>query len=197
MAIVLRETDRLNRLITDFLDYARPGPSMPASVDVAAAVEEVLKMFESVRPENIEIELEFQPGLEITADAFQFRQIIWNLVLNASEAMPDGGRLGVGARGFPGELPQEFTNVDRNEPLQPAKYGWAEIVVSDTGIGMPPDVCERVFDPFFTTKETGSGLGLAAVHRIVSEHSGIANLESRVGHGTTVRLRFPRAEVTS
>lgn len=195
MAIVLRETDRLNRLITDFLEYARPAPAMPESLEVAAIVEEVLKMFESVRPEQIELELDFQPGLAITADASQLRQIVWNLVLNASDAMPDGGKLGVAVHGYRGELPQEFSNVDRNEPLQPAKYGWAEIVVSDTGIGIPPDECERVFDPFFTTKVGGSGLGLAAVHRIVSEHSGIAKLESRVGQGTTVRLRFPRAEV--
>jgi two-component system sensor histidine kinase PilS (NtrC family) len=196
MAIVLRETDRLNRLITDFLEYARPGPAALESVDVAAVTEEVVKMYESVRPENIEFELAFPPGLRITADASQFRQVIWNLVLNASEAMPDGGSLRIVTRGFPGELPQEFTNVDRNEALQPAKYGWAEIAVSDTGVGIPPDVCERVFDPFFTTKASGSGLGLAAVHRIVSEHSGIAKLESVVGQGTTVRLRFPRAEVT-
>ncbi|MBW2289395.1 MAG: PAS domain S-box protein [Deltaproteobacteria bacterium] len=196
MAIVLRETDRLNRLITDFLEYARPGPPMPESVDIAAATEDVVKMYESVRPANVEFDLDFQAGLEITADASQLRQIIWNLVLNASEAMPDGGRLRVVARGFPGELPQEFTSVDRSEALQPAKYGWAEIAVSDTGIGMSPDVCERVFDPFFTTKASGSGLGLAAVHRIVSEHSGTARLESVVGQGTTVRLRFPRAEVT-
>jgi len=195
MAIVLRETDRLNRLITDFLEYARPGPANPEPVDVAAAVEDVLKMFESVRPENVRFELSFQPGLEITADASQLREIIWNLVLNASEAMPDGGTLGIVARAHPGELPQDFTKADRNEALQPAKYGWAEIAVSDTGIGMSPDVRERVFDPFFTTKANGSGLGLAAVHRIVSEHSGIARLESALGQGTTVRLRFPRAEV--
>jgi two-component system sensor histidine kinase PilS (NtrC family) len=195
MAIVLRETDRLNRLITDFLEYARPGPAMPEAVDVAGVVEDVLGMFESIRPEKIEFDLSLQPGLEITADASQLRQIVWNLVLNASQAMPEGGRLRIAAKGFPGELPQEFSKVDRNEALQPAKYGWAEIAVADTGNGIAPDVCERVFDPFFTTKAGGSGLGLAAVHRIVSEHSGVARLESVLGGGTTVRLRFPRAEV--
>ena len=90
----------------------------------------------------------------------------------------------------------EIANGGRNEPLEPAKAGWAEVSVADTGTGMPPEVCERVFDPFYTTKANGSGLGLAAVHRIVAEHSGSAKLESRVGQGTTVRLRFPRAEVT-
>jgi len=195
MAIVLRETDRLNRLITDFLEYARPGPAKPEPVDVAGVVDEVLGMFQSIRPEKLEFDLLLQPGLEITADASQLRQIIWNLVLNASEAMPEGGRLTVSTRAFPGELPQEFSKVDRNEALEPAKYGWAEIAVADTGMGIAPDVCERVFDPFFTTKSSGSGLGLAAVHRIISEHSGFAKLESVLGEGTTVRLRFPRAEV--
>lgn len=196
MDIVLRETDRLNRLITDFLEYARPGPVVLERVDVALAVADVLEMFESVRPRCIELDVVIQPGLEITADASQLRQVIWNLVLNAAEAMPEGGALRVSARGTPGEPPQGNGNAGRNEALEPEKSGWAEVAVTDTGAGMSPEVCERVFDPFFTTKANGSGLGLAAVHRIVAEHSGSAKLESRVGQGTTVRLRFPSAEVT-
>jgi len=195
MEIVLRETDRLNRLITDFLEYARPGPAVLEAVDVAAAVEDVLKMFESVRPRSIAIELDLEPGLAITADASQLRQVLWNLVLNASDAMTKGGVLRVLAHAHSGELPQEISNPGRNESMAAAKPGWAEIAVSDTGVGIPPEVCERVFDPFYTTKASGSGLGLAAVHRIVAEHSGSAKLESRVGQGTTMRLRFPRAEV--
>lgn len=195
MDIVLRETDRLNRLITDFLEYARPGPASPESVDVQTAVAEVVEMFEAARTEGLEVEIAVPPGLRLVADPSQLRQVIWNLVLNASDAMPTGGRLLIGAGAFTGELPQDFVNDGRNVPLVPKKTGWAEIFVTDTGSGMSPGECERVFDPFYTTKEGGSGLGLAAVHRIVSEHSGSAKLESRTGEGTTVRLRFPRAEV--
>jgi two-component system sensor histidine kinase PilS (NtrC family) len=195
MDIVIRETDRLNRLITDFLRYARPGPLHLEAVHVRGAVEDVAKMFESVRPENVEVELDVDAGLWVTADASQLRQVLWNLVLNGSEAMEEGGVLRVSAGVLRAGAPQDAANGDRNETLGQEKAGWAEIAISDRGPGVPPEVMERVFDPFFTTKDRGSGLGLAAVHRIVGDHSGNVRLESTVGQGTTVRLRFPRAEV--
>jgi two-component system sensor histidine kinase PilS (NtrC family) len=195
MDIVLRETDRLNRLITDFLRYARPGPLLLEPVDVAVAVEDVLKMFGSVLPETVEVDVEVESGLWVTADASQLRQVLWNLVLNASEAMPEGGALRVAAAALPGEAPQGPANDGRNGAVEQKNMGWAEIAISDRGTGVQPDVLERVFDPFFTTKDHGSGLGLAAVHRIVDDHGGSVRLESTVGKGTTVRLRFPRSEV--
>jgi two-component system sensor histidine kinase PilS (NtrC family) len=197
MDIVLRETDRLNRLITDFLQYAKPGPLVLESVVVAEAVEDVVKMFEAVRPENIDVNVEIEEGLRLTADASQLRQVLWNLVLNASEAMTERGSLRVFAGALRAEAPQESANVGRNETAERKPVGWAEISISDRGTGVPPDALERVFDPFFTTKEQGSGLGLAAVHRIVEEHGGSVRLESKVGQGTTVRLKFPRAEVAA
>jgi two-component system sensor histidine kinase PilS (NtrC family) len=197
MDIVLRETDRLNRLITDFLRYARPGPLHLEAVGVRGAVEDVAKMFESVRPKNVEVELDVDVGLWVIADASQLRQVLWNLVLNGSEAMAEGGVLRVSAGALRSGAPQDPANAGRSETLGQEKVGWAEIAISDRGIGVPPGVVERVFDPFFTTKEQGSGLGLAAVHRIVADHGGSVRLESTVGQGTTVRLRFPQAEVTS
>jgi two-component system sensor histidine kinase PilS (NtrC family) len=196
MDIVLRETDRLNRLITDFLRYAKPGPLLLESVDVAVAVEDVLKMFESVRRESLEVGVETEKGLRVTADPSQLRQVLWNLVLNASESIPEHGTLRVVTRGVAGKSPQEAGISDRNDAVEKGKDGWVEIAISDCGMGVPPDVLERVFDPFFTTKEQGSGLGLAAVYRIVEDHGGNVRLESTVGEGTTVRVRLPRAEVT-
>jgi two-component system sensor histidine kinase PilS (NtrC family) len=196
MDIVLRETDRLNRLITDFLRYAKPGPLLFESVDVAVAVEDVLKMFDSVRRESVEVGVETEKSLRVTADPSQLRQVLWNLVLNASEAMSQGGPIRVVARGFTNRMPQEAAAADRSNAVEKRKDGGVEIAVSDRGMGVPPDILERVFDPFFTTKEQGSGLGLAAVHRIVEDHGGNVRLESTVGQGTTVRVRFPRAEGT-
>lgn len=197
MEIAIRETDRLNRLITDFLQYAKPGPLKLESVIVAEAVEDVLKMFASVRPENVEARVEIEDGLRVVADASRIRQVLWNLVLNAAEAMAEGGVLRVSAAALSGKTPQASANVGRNETMEREKSGWAEVAIADRGAGVSPDVLERVFDPFFTTKEQGSGLGLAAVHRIVGDHGGSVRLESTVGEGTTVRLRFPLAEAPS
>jgi len=194
MEIVLRETDRLNRLITDFLRYARPGPLLLEPVDVALAVEDVMKMVRSVLPETVEVDIEVESGLWVTGDASQLRQVLWNLVLNGAQAMPEGGALRVAAAALPGEASQGPANDGRNGVVEEKDMGWAEIAISDRGMGVPPDVMERVFDPFFTTKDQGSGLGLAAVHRIVDDHGGNVKLESRVGEGTTVRLRFQRSE---
>jgi len=195
MDIVIRETDRLNRLITDFLQYARPGPRRPETVRVAEAVEDVVKMFDAVRPGGVEVTVEVQKGLQIDADAAQLRQLLWNLVLNASEAMPDGGPLQIRGRLLPRETSQGRAEIRRNGELESKPAGWAEIVVADRGVGIPDTLSERIFHPFFTTKADGSGLGLAAVHRIVEDHGGVVRLESRVGEGTTVRMKFPQARV--
>lgn len=195
MDIALRETDRLNRLITDFLRYARPGPAVFEIVDLASAVEDVMKMFESLNPENLEVDVSVEPGLGVAADASQLRQVLWNLVLNAAEAMPNGGRLELTATRWAESAPQEAAKTGRNVAEACEKSAWAEIAVADCGCGVAEDALERVFDPFFTTKDNGSGLGLAAVHRIVEQHGGSVKLESRLGRGTTVRVRFPHAEV--
>lgn len=194
MDIVIRETDRLNRLITDFLLYARPGPLKLESVAIGEVADEVVEMFEAVRPENVEAQVEIDPRLHVTADASQLRQIVWNLVLNASDSMKDGGSFRVTATA--GEAtPQEPGDADRNAAEGPKGSDCVEISVEDRGEGIHPEVLERIFDPFFTTKANGSGLGLAAVHRIMEDHGGSVRIASRVGSGTTVRLSFPQGEV--
>ena len=197
MGIVLRETDRLNRLITDFLRYARPGPAVFESVDVSAVVEDVMKMFETIQPGGIEWEVEIPAGIRVQADPSKLHQVLWNLVLNAAEAMPDGGAMRISAAMVGGEPSQETANSDRKVAGDQSKTGSVEIVVSDNGVGVQPETLERLFDPFFTTKDDGSGLGLAAVHQIVEEHGGVVRLESHPGKGTTVRIRFSQAGVAS
>jgi len=195
MGIVLRETDRLNLLITDFLQYARPGPLHIGAVSLESVVGEVLEVFESIVPQDVTVALDLPHALAVRADAAQLRQLLWNLTLNACQAMPEGGSLTIEARAVAEPTPQEGRSGRRNELER--KETWVEVTVRDEGVGIPPEALEHVFDPFFTTKAEGSGLGLATVHRIVEEHGGSIRLESLVERGTTIRIRLPRAEVTS
>ncbi len=197
MKIVMREVDRLNHLISDFLNYARPRPSKPETFPVQEIISGVLEMFDAARPEAIEIEFEVEDGLTVFADADQLRQLLWNLVLNASESMPDGGRLRVSARSLREGDSQEDSSADRKgHGEEEGKARWLEIAVADDGSGIPQEKLDRIFDPFFTTKQNGSGLGLATVHRIVQNHGGSVRLESELGVGTTVRIRLPRTGET-
>jgi two-component system sensor histidine kinase PilS (NtrC family) len=193
MAIVLREIDRLNHLITEFLQFARPAPAKRTPVDLGSVVEDLVGMFEVTRPEGVEIEVDVATRRTALADPTQVRQVLWNLLLNAVQAMPEGGRIRISVSEVGGE-PQEGASEGRNEAKGGAAF--VEVAVADTGIGMAPEVLERIFDPFFTTRPDGSGLGLATVHRIVEANGGNLRVESSVGEGTVLRVRFPRREET-
>lgn len=193
MDIVLRETERLNRLISDFLRYARPGPIVAESVDVKELLGEMREMWEPSLPTGIGLAVDVPAGLRVQADPGQLQQVLWNLVINSAQAMPEGGEISVTATPYGAGGPQGRADSDRNEE---EKEACVEICVLDTGAGIPRDVLENIFDPFFTTKAEGSGLGLATVHRIVEEHGGSLHLESREAHGTCVRVRLPRGETS-
>ena len=170
--IVARESERLNHIIKNFLEYARPAPLSITTFDVAAAAEDVMLLLEHrTSPGSLKLIREFPPSVLWPVDAQQFRQVLWNLCLNAVEAMPDGGelRVSVGLRG---------------ETL--------EVTVSDTGEGIAAGDVAHVFEPFFSTKEEGTGLGLALVHRVVQEHGGDIDVRSARGLGTTFTLTLPR-----
>jgi signal transduction histidine kinase len=170
--IVARESERLNHIIKNFLEYARPAPLSIATFDVAAAAEEVLLLLEHrATPGSLKVIREFAPTLMWPVDTQQFRQILWNLCLNAVEAMPEGGELRVAA-------------TVRGEIL--------EVTISDTGEGIAESDLSHLFEPFFSTKEEGTGLGLALVHRIVQEHGGEIDVRSSPGLGTTFTLTLPR-----
>ncbi|MGH0030011.1 MAG: two-component system sensor histidine kinase NtrB [Myxococcota bacterium] len=198
MGIVVREVDRLNQLITDFLGYARPAPLVREPVPLPGLVEDVLGMLE-LGDDALGIEDDVAPGLVVNADPARLRQVLWNLVRNAAEAMPDGGRLRIEARALPAAA-QERETGGRMENLEASaeKPAWAEISVLDQGAGIEPEIAERMFDPFFTTKRNGSGLGLPTVHRIVEEHGGTIRVERGTAPWSTiVRLRLPLAEDAS
>ncbi len=194
MGIVLREIDRLNDLITEFLQFARPAPSKREPVDLSAVVAEVVRMIEVARPEGVEMEVDLGPGLTALADPTQVRQVLWNLILNAIQAMPEGGCICISVAEVAPE-PQEGASEGRNGAGEGADF--VEVTVADTGVGIDPEVLERIFDPFFTTKPEGSGLGLATVHRIVEANGGNLRVESLVGQGTALRVRFPQQRETA
>jgi len=191
MEIVLRETDRLNGLITDFLQYARPRPAKLERVALSELVEEIGKMLEAARPPEVTIRCALPAGLAVRGDAGQLRQVLWNLCRNALQAMPRGGVLEITARAESRGVAQAPAGEGRN--ARDEGEGTIEIAVRDEGIGMSPEILERIFDPFFTTKSEGSGLGLATVHRIVEAHGGSLHVESAPERGSTFRIRLPRA----
>ncbi|NQZ99920.1 MAG: PAS domain S-box protein [Myxococcales bacterium] len=200
MEIAVRETDRLDQLIGDFLHYARPAPLRLEAVAVGDLVNEVLEMFDAARPEGVTTLTDVPPGLCVLADAAQLRQVVWNLVLNGAQAMPTGGLLRIVAApsdaGEGRDPPTQERFAGRRREAG-GKNRWVEISISDQGTGMAPDVLEHVFDPFFTTRSEGSGLGLPTVHRIVEGHGGSVRIESRLGEGTAIRLRLPSVEATA
>jgi signal transduction histidine kinase len=141
-------------------------------------VERVLSLvaFEAAGHE-VHIQTAFDTELDAVAgDEGQLAQVVLNLVINALQAMPGGGSL---------------TLTTRRE------NGWAELMVTDTGEGIPQELVPQIFDPYFTTRQTGSGLGLAIAHRIVEGNHGTIDVESKAGEGTTMIVRLPLAGVAT
>ncbi len=194
MGIVLREVDRLDRLIGDFLQFARPGEPQVEWIQLADAIGDVLEMAEGSRPAGVTLESAVEPELAVQADPGQLRQVLWNLLLNAIQAMPRGGQVRIEARADRGPRPsQEPVSGDR---MDEEKAIGAEIVVMDQGAGIPAEVADHVFDPFFTTKPGGTGLGLAIVHRTIAEHRGTVRVGPGAdGYRTAIRVWLPHAEV--
>jgi two-component system sensor histidine kinase PilS (NtrC family) len=171
MAIVHREIQRLNAMITDLLDYANPKPSQLIELDVGVLVDEVVQVARADQAfAKVELVAAVVRPLPCRADPAKLRQVVWNLVGNAAEA--GGTRVVVEARAI------DDDNV--------------AIAVIDDGTGIAAEQVARIFDPFFTTKQTGTGLGLATSHAVVAEHGGRIDVDSTPGRGTTMTVRLPR-----
>jgi two-component system sensor histidine kinase PilS (NtrC family) len=183
MDIVLRETDRLNSIIGDFLDYARPKTPHKEPVSLASVVEETVLLLRNSPDcrEGVAIVQDVVPSLRLIADPQHLRQVLWNLALNACQSMRGGGTLTISA----------------NKAAPPSgDPDWCEITVADTGQGIPREFLNKLFDPFFTTKADGTGLGLAIVYRIIEDHGGAIDVESEPGKGSLFRIRLPLEETT-
>jgi len=175
MDIVTREASRLNGLITDLLDFARPRPPDLQPLDLAATVGELIRVFELDKAlEEARVELSAGAPVMVSADAAQLRQVVWNLVRNAAQASPAGAPIVVTVK---------------------VAGTFGELTVRDHGPGIPPEQRAQVFEPFFSTKKGGTGLGLAVVHRIVEDHQGRIEIRTPTGGGTLMVVRLPLAPV--
>jgi two-component system sensor histidine kinase PilS (NtrC family) len=176
MEIILRESDRLNRIISDFLSYARPRSINQSKVNVGELLQQtfmLLRHSAEINPAHlIEEQVPSNPAL-INADSEQLQQVFWNLSRNALQAMPSGGTL------------RAAVYENSNERLR--------ITFSDTGRGMAPEQVEHLFEPFSSTTG-GTGLGLSIVYQIIRDHGGTINVRSREGHGTTITIELPGVE---
>jgi two-component system sensor histidine kinase PilS (NtrC family) len=173
MEIILRESDRLNRIITDFLNYARPRSASHAKVDIGELLHQTFTLlrFSPEINEHQSVEDEVIDGpLMADADPEQLQQVFWNLARNALQSMPEGGTL--------------RAQVSRNSRNR------LRITFSDTGRGMSPAQVEHLFEPFSSTTG-GTGLGLSIVYQIIREHGGTINVRSREGQGTTITIEIP------
>jgi two-component system sensor histidine kinase PilS (NtrC family) len=174
MEIILRESDRLNRIISDFLSYARPRSIVQAKVDVGELLKQTFMLLRHSAEVNSEqvIEAEIPPvPLLINADSEQLQQVFWNLARNALQAMPAGGKL--------------RAEVQNRAPNR------LQVAFSDNGRGMSPEQVEHLFEPFSSTTG-GTGLGLSIVYQIIRDHGGTINVRSRQEQGTTITIELPR-----
>lgn len=176
MNIVGRETDSLNDWISDFLIYARPRLGDRVPVDLHRMVSDALTVLKhDEKSANIDVGFEADSGALVLADPAYIKQVVWNIINNAVQAMPDGGRLDV--------------SID---PLDDERGSFHRICFSDSGRGITDEVKGRLFEPFFTTKATGTGLGLATVFRVVTEHGGFVSVHSEPGLGASFSVDLPR-----
>jgi signal transduction histidine kinase len=175
---IVEEVDRLDRRISHLLSFSRPAPYHPLKESVPRLVEGLLPAFSKpLRDRGVDLQLELAPGLpDVRVDPMQLEQALVEIVSNALDAMPQGGRLRIGAS----------MNGDGARPAE------VSIEIADTGPGIPEQVLPSVCEPFFTTRQDGTGLGLAIAKRYVEQNGGRLEIVSRPG-GTTVRVRLPAA----
>ncbi|HTC24444.1 MAG TPA: ATP-binding protein, partial [Gemmatimonadales bacterium] len=178
LSAIIDEVDRLDRRITHLLSFSRPAPFHPMRESVAQLVEGVLPAFSQVLEERkVQLSVDVPTDLPaVRVDPIQMEQTLVEVVSNALDAMPSGGRLAIAAR---------------REALEPGSRDGVVIDVADSGAGIADEVLLRVTEPFFTTRAEGTGLGLAIAKRYVEQNGGRLELVSRAGAGTTVSVRLP------
>ncbi|NQV81604.1 MAG: response regulator [Alphaproteobacteria bacterium] len=190
-AIISRANQGAN-LTTQLLGFARGGKYQPVPLNMNDTIRETVNVSEKIFEKNITVHYDFEEPLPAAkADKNQMHQVLTNLVINANDAMPDGGTLTITTRNV--QVDETFT--DAHPEVVPGDYVLLEI--SDTGSGIAPDMLEKVIEPFFSTKSTGhgTGLGLSMVYGFAKQTGGHISIYSEIGHGTTIRLYLPRAGV--
>lgn len=170
--VVRQEIDRLDKVIKTLLDFGRPSKPVFGEVDVGKVIEDVV-FFTGQYAAGARVKIVSTIGdrrVKVWADSEKLKQVFINLIFNAVQAMPEGGRVEIAAE---------------------TEDGFGKVTVSDDGAGIEADVIGKIWDPFYTTRSDGTGLGLAIVHRIVDEHGGYISVDSEVGAGSRFAVRLP------
>jgi two-component system sensor histidine kinase PilS (NtrC family) len=172
MQIVLREADRLSVLVSNFLLFAKPPVGKAEPIELGNVLSEVVELFarDTRKGRDVSITKKLTPNLWIEMDASHLRQVLWNLLLNAAEAIDGAGQIEI----------KSYLLKNKS----------ACIEIRDTGCGMTHETLNSIFDPFYTTKTGGTGLGLSIVHSILESYNSFLEVESRINEGSTFTLKF-------
>jgi len=186
--VLVRSTHRGASLVKQIQSFAKGLEGERVALQVSNLVSEITQMAKETFPRSIEIRTDMSKDLwTISGDATQLHQVLMNLCVNARDAMPDGGILRISAENI--FIDETFARMNIDAKVDQ----YIVITVSDTGIGIPPEIMDRIFDPFFTTKQhgKGTGLGLSTALGIVKSHGGFMNVYSEVGKGTVFKVYLP------
>ncbi len=174
MDIILRETDRLGSLVNNFLFFARPPAGKPKKINLRNAINEITALFErdAIHARKLSLRKDLSKDIWVVMDPTHLSQVLWNLLLNAAEAIEDDGYIEIKA-----------STLKNNN---------ASVQVIDNGCGIPSDVVQSIFDPFYTTKQEGTGLGLSIVHRILEAYESRLEVNTKPNDGTTFSFTLPQ-----
>lgn len=179
---LIDEVDRIDQTVSNLLSLTRHGHFNPEDADLFDLIRDILRLVETqARQQSVRIDEILEPPINLWGDAAQLKQLVLNLILNALQAMPEGGRIAVSAK---------REQLEQLTATAPAR-AQIRLEIADTGPGIAPEQVKTVFDPFFTTKSEGTGLGLAICHSIVQRHGGEIELDSTLGQGTTITTLLP------
>ncbi|TEU10895.1 MAG: response regulator, partial [Anaerolineales bacterium] len=192
LVTISQQARQATNLTGQILDFSRTSVIERHPLDLTPFLKELINLLKRTLPENIELELAYgHDEYTVSADPTRIQQAIMNLVVNARDAMPEGGKMRI-------ELERIRVEPSEPPPLPEMEPGeWVRVTASDTGTGIPPNVLSHIFEPFFTTKPIGqgTGLGLAQVYGIVGQHEGHIDVESEIGRGTTFTIYLPALRV--
>ncbi len=176
--ILFVEIARLNRITDSFLQLSKPDNLKKTKMQIHEPILSVVRLLEpEARAKGVRFRMALSSeGSEILGDASKLEQVWLNILINAMQAMPDGGEVRIA----------ESLHVQENQ-------SWIAVAVEDSGVGIPPEYVDQLFDPYFTTRSDGTGLGLAIADRIVADHGGTITVESTPGQGTRMTVRIPAA----
>ncbi len=182
---IIAQIERITRIVQQLLSFSRPKPLQVEPVQLIPLLQGILSFLEyHIQGQDIKATLDCEQNLpEILADRDQIQQVFFNIILNAIQAMDQGGSLTI----------RVSQTIVREKRVDPVKDQYLKIEVADTGSGIPQDKLSKVFDPFFSTKEVGkgSGLGLTVSYELVKRHGGWIDVKSRVGEGSVFTVYLP------